>query len=353
MSKIKEKAKSKAIELRNKVSKKNNSSESQISKITNTTLEEQRKEILGKAKRFKYPVQYSKKRLVINTLIISGVMLITGSVLFWYQLYVLQNTSEFVYRLTTVLPLPVVRVDGEKGLYSDYLMEYRANMTIANAKRDVIEGADDIKALSILNKTKAMKNAIANAYAAKLARENNITISDQEVRQAFESQRKTENSELSENAIYKIAVDNYGLTPTEYRRMFIELPLIRQKVTTQIDKKALNLKDEVAKYLKNNGNNLSKLPEKFGNSVETGAPGKVRINNIDGGRAKTASSLKVGEVSDPFISTAGDGYYIVKLLEKTDVEVSYEYAKISFTEFDNRLKQLQKDGKIQKYINVD
>lgn len=350
MKNIREKAK----KIRDKVSKKPESHESQIAKITNTTLEEQRREILNKGKKFKYPVQYSKNRLVINALIIAGVILITGASLLWYQLYQAQNTSEFVYRFTTILPFPIAKVDGEEALYRDYLMEYRANMQIANAKKDEIEGANNISAFSTLIKSKAMKNAIANAYAQKKARELGISVSDKEVSEAFDAQRKIQNTELTESALYKIAADNYNLSPSEYRRMFIELPLLLRKVTAQIDKTAENLKNDVSKYLSENANDFSKAVEHFGDKIEYAKPGKVRKTNIDGGRSKIAAGLKVGEVSKPFISSySGDGYYIVKLIEKTDNEVSYESIKIKFNEFNKQLEQLEKDGKIQKYIKVD
>lgn len=348
MKNIKEKAK----KIRDKVSKRAESRESQIDKITNTTLEEQRREILNKGKKFKYPVQYSKNRLVGNASIIALVILITGLGSLLYQLYKAQNTSEFIYRFT-VIPFPVAKVDGEIALYRDYLMEYRANMQIANAKKDEIEGANNTNALSTLNKSKAMKNAIANAYAQKIARELRISVSDKEISEVFDAQRKTQNTELTESALYKIAADNYGLSPNEYRRMFIELPLIRRKVTTQIDKNADKLKNEVSKYLSENSNNFSKAVEYFGDKIEYSKPGKVLKTNIDGGRSKIAAGLKVGEVSKPFISNSGDGYYIVKLIEKTDNEVSYESIKIKFTEFNKQLEQLEKDGKIQKYIKVD
>ena len=348
MKSIKEKAK----KLKDKVSKRTESRESQIDKITNTTLEEQRREILNKGKKFKYPVQYSKNRLVGNASIIALVILITGLGSLLYQLYKAQNTSEFIYRFT-VIPFPVAKVDGEIALYRDYLMEYRANMQIANAKKDEIEGANNTNALSTLNKSKAMKNAIANAYAQKIARELGISVSDKEISEVFDAQRKTQNTELTESALYKIAADNYGLSPNEYRRMFIELPLLRRKVTTQIDKNADKLKNEVSKYLSENSNNFSKAVEYFGDKIEYSKPGKVRKTNIDGGRSKIAAGLKVGEVSKPFISNSGDGYYIVKLIEKTDNEVSYESIKIKFTEFNKQLEQLEKDGKIQKYIKVD
>ena len=345
--------KEKRENLKKKILKKSNTQETQIAKITNTTLEEQRKEILNKGKKFKYPVQYSKNRLVGNALIIALVILITGSGLLWYQLYKAQNTGEFIYRFTTVIPFPVANVDGENALYRDYLMEYRANMQIANTKKDEIEGANNVKALSVLNKNKAMKNAIANAYAQKKAREMGISISEKEIDEAFDAQRKTQNTELTESALYKIAADNYGLSPSEYRRMFIELPLLRRKVTAQIDKNAANTRDEVVKYLNDNSNDFSKAAEQFGDKIEYNKPGKVRKTNIDGGRSKVASQLNVGEVSKPFISNAGDGYYIVKLIEKSDNEISYESIKIKFTEFNSQLEKLEKEGKIKKYIKVD
>ncbi|QTI96367.1 MAG: SurA N-terminal domain-containing protein [Candidatus Nanogingivalaceae bacterium] len=349
MKNFKEKRKS----LKKKILKKSNTQETQVAKITNTTLEEQRKEILNKGKKFKYPVQYSKNRLVGNALIIALVILITGSGLLWYQLYQAQNTGEFIYRFTTVIPFPVANVDGENALYRDYLMEYRANMQIANAKKDEIESANNVKALSVLNKNKAMKNAIANAYAQKKAREMGISVSEKEIDEAFDAQRKTQNTELTESALYKIAADNYGLSPSEYRRMFIELPLLRRKVTAEIDKNAAKTRDEVVKYLNDNSNDFSKAAEQFGDKIEYNKPGKVRKTNIDGGRSKVASQLNVGEVSKPFISNAGDGYYIVKLIEKSDNEISYESIKIKFTEFNSQLEKLEKEGKVKKYIKVD
>lgn len=349
MKNFKEKRKS----LKKKILKKSNVQETQVAKITNTTLEEQRKEILNKGKKFKYPVQYSKNRLVGNALIIALVILITGSGLLWYQLYQAQNTGEFIYRFTTVIPFPVANVDGENALYRDYLMEYRANMQIANAKKDEIESANNVKALSVLNKNKAMKNAIANAYAQKKAREMGISVSEKEIDEAFDAQRKTQNTELTESALYKIAADNYGLSPSEYRRMFIELPLLRRKVTAEIDKNAATTRDEVVKYLNDNSNDFSKAAEQFGDKIEYNKPGKVRKTNIDGGRSKVASQLNVGEVSKPFISNAGDGYYIVKLIEKNENEISYESIKIKFTEFNSQLEKLEKEGKVKKYIKVD
>jgi hypothetical protein len=86
------------------------------SRITNETVAEHRERILAGGRRFKYPIQYARHRLVINAIIISVVAVIILGVVGWWQLYLAQNTSTFVYKVTRVLPLPVANVDGQPVL---------------------------------------------------------------------------------------------------------------------------------------------------------------------------------------------------------------------------------------------
>ena len=62
--------------------------------------------------------------------------------------------------------------------------------------------------------------------------------------------------------------------------------------------------------------------------------------------------MNIGSVSEPFISSSGDGYYFVKTIKKNETNVSYDYIKIPFKELKNRLDNLKKEGKIQEYINI-
>jgi parvulin-like peptidyl-prolyl isomerase len=63
-------------------------------------------------------------------------------------------------------------------------------------------------------------------------------------------------------------------------------------------------------------------------------------------------TLEVGQVSEKFLSSNGDGYYYVKLSDKTDSEVNYMSLKIKFTTFDEMLANLYKEGEVRKYIEV-
>ena len=64
-------------------------------RITNDTLAEHREKVLAGGRKFKYPVQYARHRLVRNTIIISVSALVLLMGLGWYTLYQAQNTSEF------------------------------------------------------------------------------------------------------------------------------------------------------------------------------------------------------------------------------------------------------------------
>ena len=77
-------------------------------RITNETVAEHRERILAGGRRFKYPMQYARHRLVIITIIISVVAVVAIALTTWWQLYPVQNTSTFFYRITRVLPLPVL-----------------------------------------------------------------------------------------------------------------------------------------------------------------------------------------------------------------------------------------------------
>ena len=83
------------------------------SRITNDTVAEHREKVLAGGRKHKYPIQYSKHKLVWNTIFISIAGLIAVIVLLYLQLYVWKDTSDLAYRITKILPLPAGSVEGE------------------------------------------------------------------------------------------------------------------------------------------------------------------------------------------------------------------------------------------------
>src|SRR5664279_1357295 len=151
------------------------------SRITNETVAEHRERILAGGRRFKYPMQYARHKLVVNAIIIILVTVLALILVGWWQLYPVQNTDTFFYRVTRVLPLPIASVDGQQVRYSDYLMYFNGSAHYLQQSEQVNLNSDDGKRQLDYIKRKSIDNVIADAYATKLARGLNVTVSDKDV----------------------------------------------------------------------------------------------------------------------------------------------------------------------------
>lgn len=325
------------------------------SRITNDTVAEHREQILAGGRKFKYPIQYARHRLVFNAILISVVALIVVILVGWWQLYPAQNTSEFMYRVTKVVPVPVASVDGQPVLYSDYLMKYRSSIYYLEQKEQVSLKSDDGKRRVEYTKQQAMQDAIADAYAMKLAKQMGLTISDVELEGFLRSQRQSSDGEISEQTYDSVILDYYNWSPSEYRHA-TKNKLLRQKVTYAVDKDAKLLSDKVATVLlETPSTNLKDLSVQLsGNSNKAiyGAPGWVLKTNQDGGLANAAAKLKKGEVSPVVKSISGDGYYFVRLIDVNQTQVNYEYVEIPLTTFDSQLKKIISSNEVKEYIDI-
>lgn len=313
-------------------------------------LEQRRAEVLAIGRKFKYPLQYTKHKLVVNTLLVAtiGFLMVSGAI--WLMLFKFQDTGDALYRLTKVLPIPVAEIDGEKLRYSDYLMIYRSSI-IPVEQQGQLGSKEEEDAIRKRYKKLAMELAENYTYAEKKAKELGIKIPDDLVNKIYEEHRKVGGIERGEESFKKIVRSNFGLSEKEYKRM-IGFSLMKAEVSKKIDQEAAKLIKEVEQKI-SSGEDLVKIAESMGEKVGFERTGLVDARNIDGGRAKRAGEMKVGEISEVFLSTNGDAYYVVKLIEKTEKEVRYESLRVGLLEFEKQMKILREQGKIKEYINLD
>lgn len=336
-------------------SRKNRNTQQPAARITNETVAEHRERILAGGRRFKYPVQYARHRLVINTIIISVVALLALTAFIWWQLYPQQNSSTLFYRITRVLPLPVASVDGQSVRYSDYLVGYRSQAHYLEFKEGVNLQSAENKAQVDFIKRKAMDDATADAYAAKLATQYGIKITEAQIDQALERQRQSRDGTASKETYDAIIRDHFDWTPEEAREV-TERKLLRQEVAYHIDEQASKQKTSLEKLLATESD-FDKIALTLGGNgdakVVSSVTPLVPSNNQDGGLAIAAAALKKGEISPIFRSTSGDGYYVVKLLDSDSTgRISYAYIKVPLTVFNVQLSEITKQDKIKEYISV-
>ena len=267
----------------------------------------------------------------------------------------MQNSSDFFYRITRVVPLPVASIDGEAVPYSNYLVGYRSQAHYLEFKEGVNLQAADSKSQLDYIKRKAMDDAIADAYAAKIARANQIRITDQELNDAMVRQRQSRDGTASEETYGAIIRDHFNWTLQEAREV-TSRKLLRQNVSYAIDANATKDRDAIVAKLQTE-KDFDKVAAAIGGSgtakIEPGVRQFVPRNNQDGGLAAMAATLQKGQISNAFKSTSGDGYYIVKLLDvDNDSRISYAYLKIPLTEFTSRLSKAKAENKVSEYITI-
>lgn len=322
--------------------------------ITQQNLEESRVEIIAKGKKFKYPFQYAKYRLIIIAIVIGIVAIGTFAVVGWLQLYKMQNTSEVMYRFTKVLGLSVADVDGVKVRFSDYLMLYRSSIASVEHQQGKFDNSDTSKQQLAYYKRQALTAAEDYSFAMQKLAEIDATVTDAEIDEIIEEHKIIDGEKRSDEAFEGIVRDNFGLNMKEYRRL-IMLSLAKKKASVKFDTDAKELVSEIAEKLATNSD-MEALATEYGenDAVNYEVVDNVEYLNLDSGRAATAAALEnVGEVSDYFVSKNGDGYYIVKLTAKTETTVSYESIWVRFKWLDAEMTRLREEGKVTERINLD
>ena len=314
-------------------------------------VEERREEVLAKGRKFKYPLQWTKHRVVVNTILIAivvlGIVVTSG----WLALYKFNMTDEMLFRVTKIIPVSVAEVDGNKVRFSDYLMLYRSSIISIERQSSQNEGRGSLDELRAQYRRAALDTAEEYALALSQAAEKGIAVSSEEIETEFKRHMNIGGIERSEESFMKIISDNFGLSKSEYERM-LYLNLIKSKVEVATDSHANEIANKVEQILKESDYNYAAVHEALGDEIEyqeTG--GMVSAQNIDGGRASEAYKLEPGQNSGKFISMNGDGYYFVKLIKKTESEVNFISIKVPFTEFKSHFEQLRADNKIIEYIN--
>ena len=320
------------------------------SRITSDTIAEHRERILAGGRRFKYPVQVARHRLVSSAILIAATVLLLFVGFVIWQLYGAQASDTFFYRLTSVVPLPVAKVDNQNVLYSDYLMKYRSSMHYLENKEQVSLKTDDGKRQAAHVKAEAMQDAIADAYAIELAHQKNVTVSDAELQLFLKQQRASSGGEISEATYNTVILDYYGWSPQEYQHTTYN-KLLRQKISYAIDTTASATADAASKAIAGGQTDLKALSDVL-KGTTYGISGLVPKDNQDGGLAAVAAKLQKGQISTVIKPTTGDGYYILKLDDSNDTQVNYEYVHVALTTFDTQLAALKKDGKVKEYISV-
>jgi len=326
------------------------------SRITNETVAEHREQILAGGRKFKYPVQYVRHKLVINAILITIASLILMTAIGWWQLYPMQNTSTLMYRVTRVLPLPVGMVNGEPVLYSDYLVQYRLSEYYLSKYGEVKLDSQDGKRQLDYFKRQSMDKAIAVAYARQVARSHDITVTDEDVDSFIIKERNTASGTVSQETYDASIQMLYNQSPSDYR-LTITNGILKNRVAFAIDDNAAAQAKQALTLSQQSAGDFAKvaidMAKSKGGKLVAGQSGLVNNTSKFGGlRVSEISQLAVGAVSGVLKSETDDGYYVVKVTEKNETQTNFTYIHVPLTQMSNDIARFKKEAKINEYIKL-
>jgi len=326
---------------------------SSVPRITNETVGEHREEVLSSARKYIYPLQHSKHRVVRVSLMLLAAAAVGFFVLATLSLYKFQNTDGFIYDVTRIVPFQVGKAGNSWVSYESYLFELRRNMhyyqTQQQANFSTKDGKDQLQRL----KAQAMGQVIQDAYVKQLAKENGVTVSDQNVDDQLAIVR-SQNRLGSNNRVFKEVLNEFwGWNEADFKRE-LKQQLLKQAVASKLDT-GTNQRAQAALQRLNTGEDFAKVATEVSDDQSTKAaggqyPASITITNRDLPPAVTAAlfKLKTGQVSG--IVNTGYTLEIVTVTENNAGTLKASHIQFNLKDISTYVKAQQAKQGSHQYI---
>ena len=315
--------KQKLARLREKrLAKKEQQEAALIPKITNENVAEHREEILSGARKYIYPLQHSKHRIVILTtsLVVATILIFAASTV--YLLYRKQTSSSFMYQVSKVIPYPVARTGNTFIAYENYLFELRHYIHYYETQQklsfETEAGQDQLAAY----KKRALQDVVDLAYTKMIAREKGISVSSQEVEDQIRIAKEQKRLGSSEAIFEDVLREYWDWSVDDFRRS-LSNELLVQKVTRALDTETEQKATEALAKL-TAGNDFGEVAKEYSDEASTkdngGDFGDVDATNrtVSQQTVDTLTHLEQGQISQVKVIPYETGYAleIVKNIEK-------------------------------------
>lgn len=327
-------------------------------RITSDTVAEHREEVLAGARRFIYPLQQSRHRVVIISSIIIVLVLLSSLLFSSLLLYRYQSTSSFAYRVSQLVPFPVTKIDNEYVAYENYLFEL--NYALFYYETYDQEGVDinssEGEAIQDQLKKDALTKVKLDTVAKTIAAENGIKITDQQIDEQIEFIRNQGGIGSSDDVLNDILESSYNWDINDLRRT-IRLQLTRQSLPRLLDTET-NADAEAAVQELADGEKFGDVAKKYSDDEVT-----KDQNGLIGDVTQTDSilppefinavySLEEGEVSELIESRFG--LHIIKVNEiKEDGVRNVSHILLTYFNIEEFLTNELEKKEVNDYIDIE
>lgn len=323
-------------------------------RITNDTVGEHREEVLSKARKYIYPLQQSKHKLVVISITL---FLIAIVVFFSYctlALYKFQSSSTFLYRVTQVIPFPVARSGTDFISYEDYLFEINHYTHYYQTQQGLDLSSDAGKQQVQEYKKRALDKVINDAYIKDLAKQKGITVSDREVEDQIAVVRNQNRLGANDKEFQSVLKDFWNWSESDFKRS-LKTQLLSQKVVAAYDTDTQSRANAAMAQL-NNGTDFAAVATAVSDDPVSKAAGgdygfliDKTNRDINPVTVDTLFKLKEGEYSQPI--NVGHGLEIVKNVKvEADGKIRASHIVFNFKDINEYVNDLKEQKKTRAYL---
>ena len=328
-----------------------------VPRITNDNVAEHREDVLSGAKKYIYPLQHSKHRIVILSTSLFLVVLLVFSIFTVLSLYRFETRSGFMYQLTRVVPLPIARTGSTFIAYENYLFELNHYIHYYENQQQLSFDTEAGQAQLASYKERTINKVINDAYVKILADELGITVDetevDEQIRIAREQNRLGSSDEIFEDVLREFWDWSVG----DFRRS-LQSELLAQKVIRASDPDTEARATEALARI-TAGEDFEKIAAEYSDDLGTkdigGEFGLVsRSNrNVSQQAVDVLFNLGEGQNSGIIVVPYGTGYAlaIIKNLDEQDDQRNGAHIIFQLKSLDEVLNDRKEQQPYRLYMN--
>lgn len=327
---------------------------SNLPRITNETVAEHREKVLSSARKYIYPLQHSRNRIVKISISLFALAVV---VFFFYcglALYRLQSTSTFLYEVTRVIPFPVAKAGPSFVAYENYLFELRHLVHYYEVQQKEDLSGKDQKHLVALRKD-SMQKVIDDAYVKQLAAKNKISVSNREVNNQIALVKAQNRLGTNDQMLSDVLKQFWGWSISDFRRE-LKTQLLAQKTASHLDA-ATHARAQNALAQLSQGKDFAALAAEASDDAATKAAGGqygalISKSNRDVPPQVVDALFKLQPGQTSAVIDTGYSLEIVKVLQIQGDKVQAAHISFKIQDIDVYLKPLKEEKKARQFISV-
>jgi len=329
--------------------------ESGVPRITNETVAEHRERVLGSARKYIYPLQHSKHKIVLISTALFTAAVIGFFTYCTLALYRFKSDSGFLYGVTQVIPFPAAKAGPSFVSYENYLFELRHYIHYYQTQQKVDFNSQEGKIQLADYRRRALQKVIDDAYVKQLAAQHKVTVSDRELNDEISLVRSQNRLGANEKGFEDVLKANFGWSINDFKRS-LKQEILAQKLVATLDT-ATKDRAQAAYNELQQGASFEDTAKKYSDDKTSAAVGGdygIPIDktnrDLSAQVTQTLFELKPGQYSG--IINTGLTLEIVKNVEVQGTKIKAEHIVFTLKDINTYIDPIKDKEKARLFIRL-